>query len=193
MSEARHSCLPGDVHRGALPFSTTRAVRPSSEQVKTRVQSAKCGMGVLARCKAVRPFRQRPGCRHRRRLMILSQRLSACCSQPCLDGLPAIPHVPAHPIASWPVAVGPPAVQRMNGDTQHFRDIRQRQQPLTGLQRHDHLLSRSMQDLRAQPVDPAIASFDSVAHPCQQPLLFCKSPGRRLDESDTEDLSTLIT
>jgi hypothetical protein len=50
-----------------------------------------------------------------------------------------------------------------------------------------------MQDLRAQPVDPAIASFDSVAHPCQQPLLFCKSPGRRVDESDIEDISTLIT
>jgi hypothetical protein len=77
--------------------------------------------------------------------------------------------------------------------SQHFRDIRQRHQLLTGLQRPDHLLSRSMQDLRAQPFDPAIASFDPVAHPLQQPVLFCKPPGRHVNESDIEDLSTLIT
>jgi hypothetical protein len=50
-----------------------------------------------------------------------------------------------------------------------------------------------MQDLWAQPVDPAIASLDSVVHACQQPLLFCKSPGRRVDESDIKDLPPLIT
>jgi hypothetical protein len=81
----------------------------------------------------------------------------------------------------------------VNGDAQHFRDIRQRHQLFTGLQRHDHLLSRSMQDLQAQPVDPAIASFDPVAHPCQQPVLFGKSHCRHVDESDIEDFSTLIT
>src|SRR5215203_5358785 len=47
----------------------------------------------------------------------------------------------AYPIAGWPVALVPPAVQSVNGDAQHFRDIRQRHQLVTGLQRHDHLLS----------------------------------------------------
>jgi hypothetical protein len=50
-----------------------------------------------------------------------------------------------------------------------------------------------MQDLQAQSVDPAIASFDPVAHPCQQPVLFGKSHCRHVDESDIEDFSTLIT
>jgi hypothetical protein len=113
--------------------------------------------------------------------------------KPSLDCLPAIPHVPAHPIASWPVAVVPPAVQRMNRNAQHFRDIRQRHQLFTGVQGHDHLLSRSMQDLPAQPVDPAIASLDPVVHPCQQPVLFGKFHCGHVDESDIEDLSTLIT
>ena len=31
--------------------------------------------------------------------------------QPGLDGLPAIAHVTAHPIADWAVALGPPAVR----------------------------------------------------------------------------------
>src|SRR5215207_4003142 len=47
----------------------------------------------------------------------------------------------AYPIAGWPVALVPPAVQSVNGDAQHLRDIRQRHQLVTGLQRHDHLLS----------------------------------------------------
>ena len=61
--------------------------------------------------------------------------------QPSFDGLSAIPHMTAYPIAGWPVALVPPAVQSVNGDAQHFRDIRQRHQLVTGLQRHDHLLS----------------------------------------------------
>ena len=61
--------------------------------------------------------------------------------QPSFDGLSAIPHMTAYPIAGWPVALVPPAVQSVNGAAQHFRDIRQRHQLVTGLQRHDHLLS----------------------------------------------------
>jgi hypothetical protein len=49
-----------------------------------------------------------------------------------------------------------------------------------------------MQDL-AQPVDPAIASVDLVAHPCQQPVLFGKFHCGHVDWSDIEYLSTLIT
>jgi hypothetical protein len=36
--------------------------------------------------------------------------------QPSLDGLPAVPHVTAHPIADWAVALVPPAIQGVNGD-----------------------------------------------------------------------------
>jgi hypothetical protein len=50
-----------------------------------------------------------------------------------------------------------------------------------------------MQDLQAQPVDPAIASVDLVAHPRQQPVLFGKFHCRHVDELGIEDLSTLIT
>jgi hypothetical protein len=47
-----------------------------------------------------------------------------------------------------------------------------------------------MQDLQAQLVDPAIAS--SITLPIRaSSLLYRNSPG--LDESDIEDLSTLIT
>jgi hypothetical protein len=38
----------------------------------------------------------------------------------------------AYPIAGWPVALVPPAVQSVNGDAEHFRDIRQRHQLVTG-------------------------------------------------------------
>jgi hypothetical protein len=51
-----------------------------------------------------------------------------------LDGLPAIPHMTAHPMAGWPVALVPPAVQSLNRNAQHFRDICQRHQLLAGLQ-----------------------------------------------------------
>ena len=61
--------------------------------------------------------------------------------EPSFDGLSAIPHITAYPIAGWSMALVPPAVQRVNGDAQHFRDIRQRLQLVTGLKRHDHLLS----------------------------------------------------
>jgi hypothetical protein len=32
----------------------------------------------------------------------------------------------AYAMGNWPVAIVPPAVQHMNGDAQHFRDIGQR-------------------------------------------------------------------
>jgi hypothetical protein len=47
----------------------------------------------------------------------------------------------------------------VNGDAQHFRDIRQRHQLVTGLQRHDHLLSwRRLVNPGhlARPIDPAL-------------------------------------
>jgi hypothetical protein len=65
--------------------------------------------------------------------------------QPRLDGFTTIPDVAAHPIADWAVALVPPAVQGMNGDAQHLRDIRERHQFVTGLECHDHLPSRGSQ------------------------------------------------
>jgi hypothetical protein len=62
--------------------------------------------------------------------------------QPSLNGLPTVPHMTAHPIADRTVALVPPAIQGVNGDAQHFRDIRERHQLVTGLECHDHLLSR---------------------------------------------------
>jgi hypothetical protein len=59
--------------------------------------------------------------------------------QPSLDGLPTVPHVTAHPIADWAVALVPPAVQGVNRNAEHFRDIRKRHQLVTGLECHDHL------------------------------------------------------
>ena len=61
--------------------------------------------------------------------------------QPSLDGLPAVPHMATNPIADWAVALGPPAVQGVNRDAQHLRDVRERHQPVTGLECHDHPLS----------------------------------------------------
>jgi hypothetical protein len=43
--------------------------------------------------------------------------------QPSLNGLSTVPHVSTHPVADWAVAHVPPAVQSVNRDTQHFRDI----------------------------------------------------------------------
>ena len=54
-------------------------------------------------------------------------------------------HVAAHPIADGAVAFVSPAVQGVNGDAQHLREIRKRQQSVTGLECHDHLLSRGSQ------------------------------------------------
>src|SRR5215217_5910406 len=59
--------------------------------------------------------------------------------QPSLDGLTTVPHVTAHSVANWAVALVPPAVQGVNGNAQHFRDIRERHQLVTGLECHDHL------------------------------------------------------
>src|SRR5215211_6773822 len=59
--------------------------------------------------------------------------------QPSLDGLPTVPHVTAHSVADWAVALVPPAVQGVNGDAQHFRNVRERHQLVTGLECHDHL------------------------------------------------------
>jgi hypothetical protein len=61
--------------------------------------------------------------------------------KPSVYGLSAIPDMTAHPIASWPVALVPPAVQGVNWNAQHFRDISQRHQLVAGLHCHDHLLS----------------------------------------------------
>jgi hypothetical protein len=60
--------------------------------------------------------------------------------QPSLDCFSAIPHVTAHPIASWTVASVPPAVQGVNGDVQHLREIGKRHQFVSGLECHDHVL-----------------------------------------------------
>jgi hypothetical protein len=43
--------------------------------------------------------------------------------KPSVYGLSAIPDMTAHPIAGWPVALVPPAVQGVNWNAQHFRDI----------------------------------------------------------------------
>ena len=45
--------------------------------------------------------------------------------QPSLDGFSAVPHVAAHPISDWTVTPVPPAIQSVNGDAQHFRNIRE--------------------------------------------------------------------
>jgi hypothetical protein len=45
----------------------------------------------------------------------------------------------AHPVADGAVALVPPAIQGVNGDAQHFRDIRKRHQLVTRLECHDHL------------------------------------------------------
>src|SRR5215212_7434631 len=58
--------------------------------------------------------------------------------QPSLDGLTTVPHVTAHSVADWAVALVPPAVQGVNGNAQHFRDIRKRHQLVTGPECHDH-------------------------------------------------------
>src|SRR5215218_6598126 len=58
--------------------------------------------------------------------------------QPSLDGLTTVPHVTAHSVANWAVALVPPAVQGVNGNAQHFRDVRKRPQLVTGLECHDH-------------------------------------------------------
>jgi hypothetical protein len=59
--------------------------------------------------------------------------------QPSLDGLSTVPYVTAYSVADWAVALIPPAVQGVNGNAQHFRDIRKRHQLVTGLECHDHL------------------------------------------------------
>jgi hypothetical protein len=56
-----------------------------------------------------------------------------------LNGLPTVPHVSAHSVADWAVALIPPAVQGVDGYAQHFRDIRERHQLVSGLECHDHL------------------------------------------------------
>src|SRR5215217_8492105 len=58
--------------------------------------------------------------------------------QPSLNGLTTVPHVTAHSVANWAVALVPPAVQGVNGNAQHFRDVRKRHQLVTGLECHDH-------------------------------------------------------
>jgi hypothetical protein len=65
--------------------------------------------------------------------------------QPSLDGFPAVSHVTAHSIADWTGAPVPPAIQGVNGDPQHLREIRKRHQFVTRLDCHDHLLSRGSQ------------------------------------------------
>jgi hypothetical protein len=45
--------------------------------------------------------------------------------EPSVYGLSAIPDMTANPIAGWPVALVPPAVQGVNWNAQHFRDIRE--------------------------------------------------------------------
>jgi hypothetical protein len=90
--------------------------------------------------------------------------------EPSLDCLSAVSHVTAHPIADWAVAVVSPAVQGMNGDAQHFRDIRERHQLVTGLEGHDHLPFRGSQS------GSVGACRISVATWAQSP----RRPGKRL-------------
>jgi hypothetical protein len=59
--------------------------------------------------------------------------------QPSLNGLSAVSHMAAHPVADGAVALAPPAIQGVNGDAQHFRDILKRHQLVTTLECHDHL------------------------------------------------------
>ena len=62
--------------------------------------------------------------------------------EPSVYGLSAIPDMTANPKAGWPVARVPPAVQGMNWNAQHFRDIRERHELVSCLECHDHLPSR---------------------------------------------------
>jgi hypothetical protein len=62
--------------------------------------------------------------------------------EPSVYGLSAIPDMTANPIAGWPVALVPPAVQGMNWNAQHFRDIRERHELVSCRECHDHLPSR---------------------------------------------------
>jgi hypothetical protein len=45
--------------------------------------------------------------------------------QPSLYGLPTVADVTAHTVADWAVTFASPAIQGVNGDAQHFRDIRE--------------------------------------------------------------------
>jgi hypothetical protein len=103
--------------------------------------------------------------------------------QPSFDGLSAIPHMTAYPIAGWPVALVPPAVQSVNGDAQHFRDIRQRHQLVTGLQRHDHLLSWR------QLVNPGHWRGRSI-QPCLRPDRLAAVHSPTCVSPNMEDLSS---
>jgi hypothetical protein len=62
--------------------------------------------------------------------------------EPSVYGLSAIPDMTANAIAGWPIALVPPAVQGMNWNAQHFRDIRERHELVSCLECHDHLPSR---------------------------------------------------
>jgi len=44
--------------------------------------------------------------------------------QPSLDSLSTVPHVTAHSVAGRTVALVAPAVQGVNRNAQHFRDVR---------------------------------------------------------------------
>jgi len=70
--------------------------------------------------------------------------------------LPGDPDVAAYAIADRAVALVPPAVQGVNGNAQHFRDIRKRHQLVTGLECHDHLPFRGSQFRQGfGPIDSA--------------------------------------
>jgi hypothetical protein len=96
--------------------------------------------------------------------------------QPSLDGLSTVPHVTAHSVANWAVTLVSPAVQGVNGDAQHFRDIRKRHQLIANLECHDHLPSLEWQlvavwDTRVSVVTWAAVTgtFGQAARPYARP------------------------
>jgi hypothetical protein len=100
--------------------------------------------------------------------------------EPSLDCLSAVSHVTAHPIADWAVAVVSPAVQGMNGDAQHFRDIRERHQLVTGLEGHDHLPFRGSQSGSVLGLPSERGDLGAATAACGQAARPDRSTGRVL-------------
>jgi hypothetical protein len=107
--------------------------------------------------------------------------------QPSLDSLSTVPHVTAHPIADWAITLVPPAVQRVNGNAQHFRDIRERHQLVIGLECHDHLPFRGSSQLAFLARRVSVGDLGAVAGALGQAARPARSTGPGL--ATVKDLS----
>jgi hypothetical protein len=115
--------------------------------------------------------------------LILALRLLALVDllfQPSLDGLSTVSHVTAHPVADWAAPLVSPAVQGVNGDAQHFRDICERHQLVTGLECHDHLPFRGSRSGSVLGPPSQRGDQGAVAGAFGQAARPDRSTGRRL-------------